>query len=157
MSKLGTRIKFPTGGFVNDAEIVPVGEGQYDFEVKGEMARSLWPLPAYVTGLIGYRFRTKNEENGISYGEEIFWSAEGGFHLSSRIMLKAVFWGLDGLEATSFDLPIPSLQRRVGYLEPGVLIELAPTRGIEVSVPFTLWGQNWPAGPVLSVGFYQRF
>ena len=157
VATIGGRVKFPTGEFVNDAEIIPVGEGQYDFEVKGELAHSFWPHPTYITGLIGYKFRTKNEENGISYGDEIFWSAEGGYHVSSRIMLKAVFWGLYGLESTSFDLPLPSLTRQIAYLEPGILFELAPSRGIEISVPFTLWGQNWPAGPVVSVGFYQRF
>jgi hypothetical protein len=157
VATIGGRIKFPTGEFVNDAEIIPVGEGQYDFEVRGELARSFWPRPAYVTGLIGYKFRTKNEKNGIDYGDEIFWSVEGGYHVTSRIMLKAVFWGLYGLETTAFDLPLPSLTRQIAYLEPGILLELAPSRGIEVSVPFTLWGQNWPAGPVVSVGFYQRF
>ncbi len=84
VATIGGRVKFPTGEFVNDAEIIPVGEGQYDFEVKGELAHSFWPHPTYITGFIGYKFRTKNEENGISYGDEIFWSAEGGYHLRSR-------------------------------------------------------------------------
>ena len=51
-------VKFPTGEFVNDAEVVPVGEGQYDFEIGVEVGRSLWPRPGYLNGELGYRFRT---------------------------------------------------------------------------------------------------
>ena len=55
---IGVEVKFPTGKFENDVEVVPVGEGQFDYDVTLELARSLWPQPGYVTGLIGYRFRT---------------------------------------------------------------------------------------------------
>lgn len=154
---LGTKVKFPTGEFINDAEVVPVGEGQFDVEVTGEVARSLWPWPGYVTGLVGYRVRTKNEETGIDFGDELIWSAEGGYGITSRLWVKARIWGLYGLGSTSFGLPIPSLQREIIYLEPGMTYNLSSTGGIEVTVPITLRGKNWPAGPVLSIGFYQNF
>ena len=79
VATVGAAVKFPTGEFVNDAEIVPVGEGRYDFEVDVEVGRSLWPRPGYVNGKLSYRFRTENEENGIDPGDEIFWSFEGGY------------------------------------------------------------------------------
>ena len=157
VATLGALVKFPIGEFVNDAEIVPVGEGQYDFEVTAEVARSLWPRPGYVTALIGYRWRTANAETGINHGNEVLWSFEAGYSVAPRIALKALIRGLHGLETTSFGLPLPSLQRRIVYLEPGVLVELSPRRTLEVSVPVSLSGRNWPAGPVFNIGVFQTF
>ena len=157
VATVGTTVKFPTGEFVNDAEVVPVGEGQYDVEVTGELGRSLWPRPGYVTGLIGYRFRTRNDETGIDYGDELIWSVEGGYNVTSNMMLKWLIRGLYGFEATSFGLTIDSLRREIVYLEPGIVYELAPEQGIELTVPITLRGKNWPAGTVINIGFFQRF
>ena len=157
VATVGATVKFPTGEFVNDAEIVPVGEGQYDFEVTAEVARSLWPRPGYVTALIGYRWRTPNAETGIHHGDEVLWSFEAGYGVIPRVMLKALIRGLHGLETTSFGLALPSLERRVVYFEPGVLLELSPRRTLEVSVPMSLSGQNWPAGPVFNIGVFQSF
>lgn len=91
---LGGAIKFPTGEFVNDAEIVPVGEGQYDFDVFAEVGRSLWPVNAYVTGKIGYRFRSENKETNIGFGDEIIWRAEVGYRFNRRLSTKLLARGL---------------------------------------------------------------
>ena len=154
---VGGAIKFPTGEFVNDAEIVPVGEGQYDFDVFVEVGRSLWPVRGYVTGKIGYRFRTKNQEIDIDFGDELIWRVEGGYQFAERIYSKIVLRGLHGFESTSFGLPIDSLKRRVVYLEPGASFTLSPSRAIEVTVPISIAGRNWPAGPVININFTQTF
>jgi hypothetical protein len=157
VATLGTKIKFPTGKFINDAEIVPVGKGQYDFEIRGELAHSFWPNPGYITGLIGYRIRTENKTISIDFGDELIWSIEGGYNVTQKIMLKGLIWGLYGFDSKSFGLSIPSLRREVVYVEPGVIYAIDATRGIEFTVPITLRGRNWPAGAVLNIGFYQNF
>ena len=153
----GGEIKFPTGEFVNDAEIVPVGEGQYDFDVFTEVGRSLWPVQGYVTGKIGYRWRTANAETGIDFGNEVIWQAEVGYRPWSRLDTKLLFRGLHGAEATSFGLPIQTLKREAVYVEPGVSWAIAPNQRIELTVPVSIRGRNWPAGPVLNVNFTQTF
>ena len=157
IATVGTTVKLPTGRFVNDAEIVPVGEGQVDVELTAELARSFWPRAAYVSGLIGYRLRSKNEETGIDFGDEMIWSLEAGHRLVSRLMFKGFLRGLHGLESTSFGLSISSLQRQIVYFEPGLIFELSPNRSVEVSLPVSLKGKNWPAGKVINVGFFQTF
>jgi hypothetical protein len=153
----GATVKFPTGMFENDAEVVPVGEGQYDVEIALEVGRPFWPRPGYLTGLVGFRLRTENGETGIDPGNELLWSLEGGFRVSSRLSFKGVFGGLHGFTTTSFGLPIASLRRQIGYIQPGAVIALGPHRGLELNLPVSLWGRNWPAGPIVSVGFFQRF
>ena len=78
VATVGAALKFPTGEFVNDAEIVPVGEGQYDLDLSAEVGHSFWPRPIYLSVLAGYRLRGANRSNGISPGDEFFWSAEAG-------------------------------------------------------------------------------
>ena len=157
VATVGGTVKFPTGEFINDAEIVPVGEGQYDFDVFAEVGRSLWPMPGYVTGKIGYRFRQENKETQIDFGDELIWHAEFGYKIGSRINTKVLLRGLYGFQATSFDLPIESLRREAVYFEPGVNFAFTPTQGLEVTVPISLRGRNWPAGPVLNINFTQTF
>lgn len=154
---LGGTIKFPTGEFVNDAEIVPVGEGQYDFELFAEVGRSLWPVRGYLTGKIGYRFRTENAETGIDFGNELIWEAEVGYRPWTRVDTKLLFRGLHGELSTSFGLPIETLKREAVYVEPGVSWVMAPEMRIEVTVPVSIRGRNWPAGPVVNVNFIRTF
>jgi len=153
----GGAVKFPTGEFVNDAEIVPVGEGQYDFDVFAEVGKSLWPVRGYVTGKVGYRFRAVNAETEIDYGNEIIWRVEGGYQFTTHFFGKLLVRGLHGFDTSSFDIPLESLKRAIVYVEPGVSIALSPSRGIELSVPISVSGRNWPAGPVFNVSFTQSF
>ncbi len=154
---VGGTVKLPTGEFVNDAEIVPVGEGQYDFDLFAEVGRSLWPVRGYLTGKIGYRFRTVNPETEIDFGDEIVWRVEGGYQFTGRLQGKLTVRGLHGFETSSFGLTLESLRRAIAYVEPGVSLALGPSRGLELSVPISVGGRNWPAGPVFNLSFTQSF
>jgi hypothetical protein len=153
----GAWVKFPTGEFVNDAEVVPVGEGQHDVDLTLEAARSFWPRPAYLTVLAGYRLRGRNDKNGIHPGDELLWLVEGGHTLVSRLGVKAVARGLHGRRSTSFGLEIPTLKREAVYLQPGLTWDLGKERSLELSLPFTVKGRNWPAGLAVGLGFSGRF
>lgn len=157
VASLGATVKIPTGEFVNDAEVVPVGEGQHDFDLTVELGHSFWPRPAYVSVLGGYRLRAPNSRSGISPGDELLWSVEAGHRLVSRLSLRGVARGLHGRPSRAFGLEIPSLERRAVYVQPGLVWELAPERGLELSAPIAVKGRNWPAGPALGASFYTRF
>jgi hypothetical protein len=157
VATVGAAIKFPTGDFVNDAEVIPVGEGQYDVEVTGELGRSLWPRPGYVTAQIGYRFRAANREVGIDPGDEVFGSLEGGYTVAGRMSLKGLVRALYGFDATSFGLPLASRRREIVYVQPGVSLRLGSAGGLELSTPISLRGRNYPAGIVFSLSFYTQF
>ena len=59
---LETGVKIPTGEFKNEDGLIPVGEGQWDYDIVVQAGCSFWPLPAYANVDIGYRVRTENEE-----------------------------------------------------------------------------------------------
>lgn len=157
VATVGVAVKTPTGDFVNDAEVVPVGEGQWDLDVAGEVAHSFWPRPFYVNGRFGYRFRSPNEESGIDFGDELFWLVEAGYTVNTRFGLKLLSRGLHGAEGTSFGLAIATLKREAVYVVPGLVFRASPTWIVELSVPFTVSGRNWPAGPVFSLKLTKAF
>jgi hypothetical protein len=153
----GVAVKFPTGAFVNDAEVVPVGEGQYDLDLTIEAGRSFWPRQGYVSALLGYRLRGANEKNGIHPGDEFLWLVEAGHKLVSRLSLKLVARGLHGGSSTSFGLDIPTLKREAVYLQPGLVWGVGKERSLELAFPFTVKGRSWPAGLSVGVAFNSRF
>ena len=65
--------------------------------------------------------------------------------------------GLHGKQGSSFGIPIETLKREAVYLEPALIVRASPTWAVEVGVPFTVAGRNWPAGPVLSLKVTKGF
>ena len=96
-------------------------------------------------------------ESGIDFGNELFWLVEAGYTVNTRLGLKLVSRGLDGTEGRSFGLAIPTLKREAAYVVPGVVFRASPTWIVELSVPFTVSGRNWPAGPVFSLKLTKAF
>jgi hypothetical protein len=43
------------------------------------------------------------------------------------------------------------------YVVPGLVIRASPTWIVELSVPFTVSGRNWPAGPVFGTTVTKAF
>lgn len=153
----GATGKMPTGAFDNDAEVVPVGEGQWDYDGFLEVGRSFWPRRAYVTALAGYRARTRNATSNIDPGDEFYWSAEVGHRIGEHLTVRARARGLHGRDATTFGIPTASLRREAVYLSPGVVWDVGDRWGVDVSVPFTLRGRNWPSGSSLSFALFAKF
>ena len=89
--KLGA--KAPTGDFTNADGVIPVGEGQWDFDFIGQLGRSFWPLPLYANLDLGYRVRMKNEDIDRDPGDEWFFNAEVGVNLGRRLLHFTVLIG----------------------------------------------------------------
>ena len=85
--------KFPLGYEV-PTEIpesyVPLGTGETDGEVRLLVGKSLYPVPGYVTGTLGYRRR------GGEYGDELFHGLEAGYSWN-RLLVKGVVEGIQTL------------------------------------------------------------
>jgi hypothetical protein len=50
--KMGAKI--PTGEFKNEDSLIPVGEGQWEYDIVVQAERFFWPLPAYANVDIGH-------------------------------------------------------------------------------------------------------
>lgn len=147
-------VKLPGADFPVDAEVIPLTEGQRDLELILEVGRSLHPLPLYVKGWAGRRWRARNDRILWNPGNESFaFLAAGG-------SAGPFSWEL-GAEGLWGDAPVKEGIR----LENGQrkMIQLLPKVGVETGVGATrlqagahlpLDDRNLPAGPSLRAGFF---
>ena len=144
-------VKIPTGGFKNEDGLIPVGEGQWDFDVVGQMGRSFWPLPLYGNLDLGYRVRTRNEQIDRDPGDEWFLNAEMGYQLVRQLMLLGKCEVLRSNPAVVFG-GIEAEIKRITYLTPALLYAVGRRTTVEAAVRFSLNGRNFPAGRQLVLG-----
>ena len=150
--------KAPVADLTIDAEVIPVGEGQWDYEAWLESGVSLWPLPLYSVVWVGYRWRTLNQETTREPGDEFTFLAEvGGTSLIGGLGGKVVVDGIFGTPGKIQGLQLGDLDRReIVYLAPTAFYSFTSSTILEVSGRIPLHGNNFPAGTPLHIGlFYQ--
>ncbi|MCY3792461.1 MAG: transporter [Gemmatimonadetes bacterium] len=147
-------VKVPTGEFKNEDGLIPVGEGQWDFDFVGQVGRSFWPLPLYGNIDLGYRVRTRNEQIDRDPGDEWFLNAEMGYQLLRQLMLLGKCEVLRSDPAIDFfgDFEIETGIKRITYLTPALLYAIGQRTTIEAAVRFSLNGRNFPAGRQFVLG-----
>ena len=148
--KLG--FKAPSGEFVNEDGLIPVGEGQWDFDAIVQLGRSFWPMPVYVNADVGYRLRLRNAETDRDPGNEWTFLAEAGVQVRRSTLVGVKIHGVRGRAATVFGVRIQSDIKRITYISPG--ISLGPFRGmtLETAMNISVHGRNYPAGWMAVVG-----
>lgn len=144
-------VKMPTGAFKNEDGLIPVGEGQWDFDLVGQVGRSFWPRPLYGNLDLGYRVRTRNERIDRDPGDEWFLNAELGYQLARPLMLLGKCEVLRSRPAVVFG-GIEAEIKRIAYLTPALLYAVGQRTVIEVAMRFSLHGRNFPAGRQLVLG-----
>lgn len=147
--------KIPAGNSPIDAEIIPLSEGQWDWEVMAEVGHSFWPRSTYVNGWVGYRFRRLNEESARDPGEEIFFLAQVGGAFNT-IEYKLIAEGWDSDTPVLHGIDIPTAQRQYLQLTPSLSYPTA-AGSFEVGWRFALAGRNLPAGGALVLGYFTKF
>ena len=144
--------KAPTGRFVNEDGIIPVGEGQWDYDFILQLGRSFWPVPAYATGEVGYRLRLRNREIDRDPGEEFTFLGEVGYSPLDQLLFALKLDGLRGRPARILGIKSTSTVSRVTYLSPTVAFGPVGKASIEAALRITLGGRNFPAGQMLVIG-----
>jgi len=145
-------VKFPVGEFPVDAEIIPLTEGQRDYEVMIELGHSFWPRAAWVQGWVGYRWREKNERIDRDPGDEWFGFAKVGGQLG-RFMLMLSGEALIGRTPRLVGVPVANARRSLYQLMPALGYRLGPGN-LELGGHLQLAGRNLPAGPVVTLGYF---
>ena len=143
--------KIPGSDFPVDATVLPLTEGQLDFETSLESSGTLGSLPLYVAGWLGYRWRTENKEAARKPGDE------GYAHLAIGVFSGAFIFeiGADGLwgrAPVAQGITLDGERRRLLQLIPTLGYELGPGR-LEFTGQVPVYGQNLPSGIGMSIGY----
>jgi len=144
-------LKLPGREFPVDATLIPLSEGQRDWELSLESGTALTGVPLYVMGWIGYRWRQLNAEVDRKPGNERFAHFGIGGKIRALQVEMAAEW-VSGETPRYLGLELPTAARRLVQLQPTVAYDLGPG-----SVQFTglipVAGRNLPSGPGLSAGY----
>ena len=148
-------VKLIGGDFPVDAEIIPLGEGQRDWEVMAEAGHSFFPLPAYMMGWIGYRWRETNHEAAWKPGNEAFaYLAAGGALFGTQWKVAVEGWRGESPVIQGFT--IPSARREMLQIFPTLGWSIGPG-AIEFGLRLPIAGRNLPARPALMLGYFTRW
>ena len=146
--------KVPVGDFAVDAEIIPLGDGQRDWELVLELGHSFYPLPAYVSAWLGHRWREANVESRRDFGDEVFFLLSGGIEFG-RLGASLIAEGWDGGVPVIEGLSIATASRSMLRLTPSLNYRLG-AGSAKAGVQIPVRGTNLPAGNTLVIGYFVR-
>ena len=146
-------VKIPVGDFDVGSNIIPLGDGQRDWELMLELGHSFYPNPTYLQAWIGYRWREPPEDDGVFGDERFFYVAVGGE--VGPLGYKVAFDGWYGKTPIFNGLESPGAKREMLRLSPSLLVPAGPGM-IEIGARLPLGGKNLPAGSDVVVGYFTR-
>lgn len=149
-------VKLSVGDFPLDAEIIPLGEGQKDWELMAEVGHSFWPRSLYVMGWVGYRWREANLERRVDWGDEAFFYAAFGGTAAGVINYKFSIEGWDGAAPLIEGIELENASREMLQITPSIGYGVGPGV-VELGSRVPLAGQNLLAGPAIVAGYFFRF
>jgi hypothetical protein len=148
-------VKLDLGDFDVDSEIVPLSEGQRDWEFLLELGHSFYPRPFWTMGWIGHRWRGENTEVFKKPGNEIFWFWTLGGTVGP-VGWKASVDGFTGGSWHVFSLRLPAFRRALHQLLLSADYGAGPGR-ITGGVRIPVRGRNLPAGSAFTAGYFYRW
>jgi hypothetical protein len=145
-------VKLPGSTFPVDATVIPLTEGQRDWELSLESWRGLPGSLLYVLGWVGYRWREENGDAARRPGDELFGHVALGGPIGSRLHWDLGADVLRGAPPEQQGILLRGARRELVQLQPTLGLDAGPGRlGLSAQVP--LRGRNLPASPGFSLGY----
>ena len=144
--------KLPTN-FDSGTDLIPLGDGQRDWEVMAEVGHSFWPRPFYAQGWAGYRWR-EADEGGGDFGDERFFNVSlggGGDRLGFKVQFEGWYGGVPNFGGLTGE----GQEREMVRLVPSLLVTAGPGQ-VELGSRLPLAGRNLATGPEVVVGYFTR-
>lgn len=126
----------------------PLGNGETDYDAKLLLGLSLYPIPAYLTGDIGYRLR------GGEFEDEIQYNFEAGYTFFNKYLVRAVTTGIkstkmDAGQSEFLSFPLSQEQVRIGG---GLIYKFSPKIEFDATYLKTISGSYIPKANELFIG-----
>lgn len=147
-------VKVPVGDFDVGTSVIPLGDGQRDWELMLEVGRSFYPAPLYVMGWAGYRWRESRDAGRVDFGDErFFYMAAGG--TAVVVDFKVALEGWYGATPVFNAVRAVGAEREMLRSSLSLLLGVGPGQ-VELGARVPLRGQNLPAGSDLVLGYFLR-
>lgn len=148
-------VKFPVQDFQVDAEVIPLSDGQTDWELMLELGHSFFPRSLYASGWVGYRWRGRNDDLRRDFGDQLFFLAQLGGEVGP-LGLKTILEGWDGDTPVIEGIPIASASREMLQVTPTISYRIGPGSA-ELGVRYPIAGRNLLSGWTLVAGYFTRW
>lgn len=124
---------------------VPLGNGQYDVEMRLLYGRSLWPyIRGYCGVEAGYRWRFSDPSDEFRYLVEFGMDITGDLY--GRVKLDGIYSMDNGSHTDGNGNPTATNNFDLGKLEATLGYKITPAWGVEASYTPEIYGQNTAAG-----------
>lgn len=124
---------------------VPLGNGQYDAELRLLYGRSLWPyIHGYCGVEAGYRWRFSDPSDEFRYLVEFGMDITRDFY--GRVKLDGIYSIDNGSHADSSGNPTATNNFDLGKIEATLGYRISPSWGVEAAYTPEIYGQNTAAG-----------
>jgi hypothetical protein len=145
-------VKLPGERFPVDATVIPLTEGQRDWELSIESWRTFAGGRTYVLGWAGYRWRETNRDAARRPGNEVFIHGAVGGPLGERLHWELGGDVLRGGAPEQQRVILEASRRELAQVQPTLSWNVGPGRvGLSAQIP--LQGRNLPASPGFSLGY----
>lgn len=146
-------VKIP--GPYDKADPLPLGNGQFDAELRLLYGRSLYPLiPGYGNVEIGYRWRAE------APSDEIRYLVEFGLDITRSLYTRAKLDGTlsmdNGTKLDTSGNPTTTNNFDLGKLDLTIGYKVTPGWGVELSYVPEIYGQNTAAGSTYTFAVYYK-
>lgn len=148
-------VKLVGAEFPVDALVIPITEGQRDWELMVESGHAFANLPLYVRGWIGHRWREANEILSRQPGNEKFAYLAAGGPLGP-IGWELAVEGLQGSTPRQQGFAVPTSRRQLLQVYPTIAVVVGPGQ-MELGGRVPLEGRNYPTGVAVSLGYSWRW
>lgn len=146
-------VKIP--GAYDKADPLPLGNGQFDAELKLLYGRSLYQwIPGYGNLEIGYRWRAEDPSDEVRYLIEL--SVDVTKDIFTRAKLDGTLSVDNGKKRDGSGNPTATNNFDLGKLDLTVGYKVTPAWGVEVSYRPDIYGQNTAAGANYSLALYYK-
>ena len=144
-------VKIP--GTYNTGDPLPLGNGQFDTELRLQYGRSLYPLiPAYTNVEIGYRWRAEAPSDEFRYLVEFGVDISKDFY--TRAKLDGIYSVDNGKKRDTGGNPTTTNNFDIGKLDLTLGYKITSDWGIEASYVPSIYGQNTAAGATYTLAIY---
>jgi protein XagA len=142
-------IKVPE--FYDEDDALPLGNGQYDYEMRLLFGRSLWPMiPGYMNLEAAYRYRAKQPRDEFRYLVEVGSNLGANFY--ARAKLDAIVGLGNGDDVTDdFGNPTSTLEYDLAKLDLVLGYQVTRKWGLELGYTPALWGENTAKGATWTI------
>jgi len=136
-------VKIP--GLYHESDPLPLGNGQYDFELRTLYGRSLWPLiPGYCNFEIGYRWRQGDPSDEFRYLIE--FGSDFTKYIYGRIKLDGILSMENGNKYNNSGNPMASNNFNLGKLDIALGFRITNVWGLEICYRPDIYGSNTTQG-----------